>query len=121
MKHRRVFIALAGVASLFAGPSLAQGRLGLLAQGEYVCALPGTAAGAAWEEDPSRHFTVTGASSYKTADGTGTYLLEGRALTFTRGPMKGLKMMVMNSGLLQEVDAEGHMSRLRCHRARAES
>lgn len=121
MKHRHLFMCLAVAGSLFAGPALAQGRLGLLAQGEYVCALPGTAAGAAWEEDPSRHFTVTGASSYKTSTGSGTYLLEGRALTFTRGPMKGLKMMVMNSGLLQEVDTEGRMSRLRCHRARAEN
>ncbi|EDL48001.1 hypothetical protein [Erythrobacter sp. SD-21] len=104
-------------AALAATPSLAQGRLGLLQQGEYVCALPGTADGAAWNEVEGHGFSITGASSYKTDKGSGTYLYEGRRVTFTRGPLKGHTMMRVSSGLLQELGRDGKLGRLRCHRA----
>lgn len=119
MRLRGIFLGCAALVVAIASPIGAQGRLGLLPQGDYVCALPGNAAGAAWVEDTSRQFTVTSASSYRTEKGTGTYLLEGRSVTFTRGPLKGIRLMVLNSGLLQEVDEGGRMSRLRCHRAHA--
>lgn len=109
--------ALLAVAALAAAPSLAQGRLGLLEQGEYVCALPGTADGRAWNEVEGHGFSITGASSYTTGKGSGTYLLEGRRVTFTRGPLKGHKMMLVSSGLLQELGRDGKLGRLRCHRA----
>ena len=108
---------LALAAGLIATPLAAQGRLGLLAQGDYVCALPGSAAGAAWIEEPSRNFSITSASSYSTARGAGAYLLEGKSLQFTRGPLKGLHMRQLSSGLLQEVGKDGKLGRLRCHRA----
>lgn len=116
---RRIAICIAATAfALNAVPGAqAQGRLGLLPQGEYVCALPGSATGAAWEELPAHNFAITGASSYRTDKGSGTYLLEGKRVTFTRGPMKGHRMMLLSSGLLQEMDRNGKLGRLRCHRA----
>ncbi len=108
---------LASAATLAASPALAQGRLGLLPQGEYICALPGSADGSAWQEVEGRNFAITGASSYTAGNGSGTYLLEGKRITFTRGPMKGMRMMRVSSGMLQEVDRSGKLSRLRCHRA----
>ncbi len=114
---KRLSYPILAAAALAAAPSLAQGRLGLLPQGEYVCALPGNAGGAAWNEVQGRNFAITGASSYKAGNGSGTYLLEGKRVTFTRGPMKGMKMMRVSSGMLQEVRRDGKLGRLRCHRA----
>ena len=114
---KRLSIALMTIAALTASPTLAQGRLGLLPQGDYVCALPGNADGPAWNEVERANFSITGASSYKARHGAGTYLLEGRRLTFTRGPMKGMQMMRVSSGMLQEIDKAGKLGRMRCHRA----
>lgn len=110
-------LVILATAMLAASPLLAQGRLGLLPQGAYVCALPGSADGSAWHEIEGRNFAITGASSYRAGNSSGTYLLEGRRVTFTRGPMKGKQMMRVSSGILQEVDREGKLGRLRCHRA----
>lgn len=108
---------IVALAALPASSALAQGRLGLLPQGEYVCALPGSADGSAWNEVEGQNFAITGASSYRTGSGSGTYLMEGKRVTFTRGPMKGKRMMRVSSGLLQEVDRSGKLGRMRCHRA----
>ena len=116
MKVLAYLLSLAALAGLAATPLPAQGRLGLLERGTYICALPGDATGQAWVEQEGRTFTVTGGSSYETPRGAGTYLLEGKQITFTRGPMRGLKMLVLSSGLLQEVGKDGKLGRLRCHR-----
>ena len=114
MKHAGpILFALAAMA---ATPTLAQGRLGLLARGQYVCALPGSADGSAWNEVEGRNFVITGASSYSAGNGSGTYLMEGKRVTFTRGPMKGMRMMLVSSGLLQEIGRDGKLGRMRCHR-----
>jgi hypothetical protein len=116
MKQLTKLTLLAALAGLAHGPAMAQGRLLLLDQGEYVCALPGDASGAAWVEQEGRDFAITGGSSYRTVRGAGTYLMEGKQVTFTRGPMRGTKMMRLGSGLLQEVGRDGKLGRLRCHR-----
>ena len=108
-----LFAALAGFALT---PAAAQGQLLLLDQGAYVCALPGDATGAAWIEQEGRDFSITGGSSYRTPRGSGTYLMEGKTVTFTRGPMRGMKMMRLGSGLLQQIEPGGKLGRLRCHR-----
>ena len=110
--------ALAAALAAFAStPAATQGRLSLLDQGEYICALPGDATGAAWIEQAGRDFAITGGSSYRTARGGGTYLMEGKHVTFTRGPMRGMKFMRLGSGILQEVGSDGKLGRLRCHRS----
>lgn len=112
----KLLLAAAAAGSLNT-PLGAQGRLGLVEQGEYVCALPGDATGAAWVEQEGKAFSIIEGSSYHTALGNGTYLAEGRQITFTRGPLKGMKFMVLGSGLLQEIGRDGKLTRLRCHRA----
>ncbi|WP_234028139.1 elongation factor P [Qipengyuania aquimaris] len=112
-----ISIATASLCTLVPATGQAQGRLGLLEQGEYVCALPGSATGPAWQEMEAHNFAITGASSYRTDKGVGTYLLEGKRVTFTRGPMKGHRMMLLSSGLLQELGGDGKLGRLRCHRS----
>ena len=108
---------LAALAGLATPPAMAQGRLALLDQGEYVCALPGDASAAAWIVQEGREFAITGGSSYRTVQGSGTYLMEGKQVTFTRGPMRGAKFMRLGSGLLQQVGRDGKLGRMRCHRA----
>ncbi|WP_258319674.1 elongation factor P [Qipengyuania flava] len=117
MTITRTLTLLAAAVGLVASPAASQGRLALLDRGEYVCALPGDATGAAWVEQEGRDFAITGGSSYRTARGTGTYLLEGKQVTFTRGPMRGTKFMRLGSGMLQEIGRDGKLGRLRCHRA----
>ena len=99
------------------GHETAQGRLALLDQGEYICALPGDASGSAWLEQDARDFTIIGGSSYRSGNSAGTYLMEGKKVTFTRGPMRGMKFMRIGSGILQEVGSDGKLGRLRCHRS----
>lgn len=109
--------ALAVFAGMIPATLAAQGRLGVLPQGEYVCALPGDAAGAAYIEQPAMHFAITGASSYRAGASSGAYLLEDKRVTFTRGPLRGKRFLRIGSGMLQELDREGHLGRVRCHRA----
>ena len=116
LKPLAIVLLAAAASTMAAAPSHAQGRLGLLPQGEYACALPGTADGPAWNEVEGHGFSITGASSYTTEKGSGTYLYEGRRVTFTRGPLKGHTMMRVSSGLLQEVGKDGKLARMRCHR-----
>lgn len=117
MKKLATAIAATMLVGALAAPLSAQGRLGLVEQGEYVCALPGDATGAAWIVQEGRGFSIVEGSSYRTERGNGTYLAEGRQITFTRGPLKGMKLMRLGSGLLQEIGRDGKLGRLRCHRA----
>ncbi len=117
MKYLNSILALgAAVTAVLSTPAHTQGRLELLPPGEYVCALPGDAAGGAWIEQTGKGFSVTGGSTYRTANGGGTYLMKGKLVTFTRGPMKNMQLMRLGSGMLQQVDREGRLGRLRCHR-----
>lgn len=95
----------------------AEGKLTLLPTGEYRCAVPGSAAGRAWIDQPQRDFVIVRASRYRSVNGPGTYLMTGRRLLFTGGPLKGVELIRISSGLLQEVGADGQPGRLRCHRA----
>ncbi len=117
MKHlTRLSLALAVMTTL-SPPAVAQGRLTLLDQGEYICALPGDAAGTAWIEQEGRDFAIIGGSSYRAGRSGGTYLMEGKQVTFTRGPMRGVKFMRLSSGILQEIEKDGKLGRMRCHRS----
>lgn len=117
MKTLAKLLIAACAAYAIAPPALAQGRLGLVEQGEYVCALPGDATGAAWVEQEGKGFAIVEGSSYRSERGNGTYLAEGKQITFTRGPLKGMKLVLLGSGLLQEIGPDGKFTRLRCHRA----
>lgn len=111
-----LFGTLLALSATVIAPAHAQGRLGLLPQGKYVCSLPGNANGMAWIEVPDRSFSIIGSSGYRTIEGRGTYLKEGKRVTFTRGPLHGEKLMQISAGMLQQVDSEGTLGRLRCSR-----
>ncbi|MXO90106.1 elongation factor P [Altererythrobacter aquaemixtae] len=93
-----------------------QGRLGTLPHGTYVCSTPGDAAGPAWHEIPDKDFIIANASTYETKDGSGTYLLTGENVVFTRGPMNGMRFQRTGTGTLRWIDSEGKPGRIRCVR-----
>ncbi|RDC59729.1 hypothetical protein HME9302_00923 [Alteripontixanthobacter maritimus] len=93
------------------------GRLGLLKTGQYRCALPGDAAGPAIREMPEMNFTIDNASTYHDVSGSGTYLLIGNVVTFTRGPMKGVRFARYTANTLRKLDDNGEKTRLLCKRA----
>lgn len=86
-----IVLSLAALAAMLWAPLAAQegGRLKTLPLGYYECALPGDAGGLAWKPLPEHSFTIVNASGYRTDNGRGTYLLTGKELVFTRGPMQG--------------------------------
>jgi hypothetical protein len=112
-------IALAVLAGSLAASAAAQTRLDTLQQGRYECALPGSAAGAAWIVQRQKGFDIASASTYRTMAGSGTYLLTDNIVTFTRGPMKDMRMKQHGSGLLQELRSDETLGPLRCHRKSA--
>lgn len=93
------------------------GSLETLPQGQYRCSLPGDAAGAAWIPLEDRNFTIGNGSTYRTDQGSGTYLMTGKMVTFTRGPLKGLKFEQTGSGTLRWIDDKGELGRVRCVRS----
>lgn len=110
--------ALAGGVCLSAAALAAPGgKLGTLPLGEYRCALPGDAASQAWVPLEDKNFTIGNASTYHTPEGSGTYLLTGERVTFTRGPMNKMRFERTASSTLRWIDEEGELSRVRCVRS----
>ncbi|MEE4206925.1 MAG: elongation factor P [Erythrobacter sp.] len=95
------------------------GMLRTLDHGAWSCALPGDAAGSAYEPVPDTDFTVGPSSSYRSAAGGGTYILRGRILTFTRGPKKGERFEQMGRNTLRVLLEDGRTGRLVCTRVGA--
>lgn len=114
---RAATILLAGLPSLaLAAPPISEGRLGTLPAGEYVCALPGDATGAAWQPIPGHTFIIDNGSTYTTAAGSGIYLLTGDQLVFTRGPMRGQRYLRTGTATLRMLEADGKPGRVHCSR-----
>ena len=107
---------LAIAAPLAAASTQQKGRIGTLPHGLYVCSLPGDAGGLAWRNIDGSEFSIDNASSYHTDAGSGTYLLAGKRVTFTRGPMKGMRFLRSGSNTLIKLDKDGHPGRERCVR-----
>jgi hypothetical protein len=100
-------------AAAAAMPASAQGAIGVVARGFYVCELPGDAAGQAGIEQPQRNFRIQSASRYSSPQGKGTYLRRGNTLTLTSGPRRGESFTVSSSGALRAIEG-GRPGRLRC-------
>lgn len=92
------------------------GKLETLPQGRYTCALPGDALGEAFVVLPEKAFVIDNASTYRTDSGSGTYLLTGNLVQFTRGPMKGMRFSRTGNGTLRWIDETGKPGRVRCVR-----
>lgn len=113
-----ILACAAGAMSLGGAATAAPGgRLATLPQGQYRCALPGDAAGAPWIPLENRNFIIGNGSTYRTHQGSGTYLMTGKMVTFTRGPMKGLTFEQTRSGTLRWIDEKGEPGRVRCVRS----
>jgi len=108
--------AMLGSGALAGAPG---GPLGTLPIGDYVCSLPGDASGNAWEVVPEKGFTIGNASTYHTETGSGTYLLAGDQIRFTRGPMKGMRFVRTGRATLRWLDDKGEPGRVRCIRSGA--
>ena len=105
-------IALATLPSV----ATAQGRIGTVERGAYICELPGTASGAAGIEQPQENFRIVNSSRYEVADGSGTYLRRGDILTMTSGPRAGDSYQVMSDTFFRKIE-NGEPGRLRCVRS----
>ena len=92
------------------------GKLETLPQGRYTCALPGDAAGEAFVVLPDKAFVIDNGSTYRTESGTGTYLLTGDVVQFTRGPMKGMRFQRTANASLRWIDENGQPGKVRCVR-----
>src|SRR5688500_15163869 len=112
MKSLPIAIILAALA---AAPALAQGAIGTVERGAYVCELPGDAGGAAGVVQPEQALTIESASRYSSPQGSGTYLRRGDVLQLTSGPRQGESYAVMGTGFLRRIE-DGKAGRLRCVR-----
>ena len=116
MKYALTFALL----SLFgiAAPAVAVqgGAIRTMPQGYYECAVPGDASTRAWLPVEGARFTIFNASSYETDAGRGTYLLTGKELVFTRGPLKGQRFQRISDNALRVIEDEGSLGQMRCVR-----
>lgn len=110
-------IALSALAAaLLAGPALADGPIGTIARGDYICELPGDVTGAVGIEQPDENFRIQSASRYSSPQGGGTYLRRGNKVSMTSGPRNGTSYLIVGRDFLRKLDATGEPSRLRCLR-----
>lgn len=109
----RVVLAGSALASTVAQ---AEGPLGTLPLGRYLCELPGDAAGLASKPIPGAWFDVINASSYDSERGDGTYLMTGEEVVFTRGPMRGARFERSGARTLKRTDLIGAQAKMRCVR-----
>lgn len=96
-------------------PAQAVSDLDVLSQGSYGCWTAGSAAGPAVTDSPPTFVIVRG-SSYLSGDGGGTYLLASDVLTFTRGPLKDMRLRRMRDGFWQQIARDGELQPLKCSR-----
>lgn len=107
-------LALA-VLAFAALPALAQGKIGTVERGTYVCELPGDATGRAGVVQPDESFTIASASRYRSPHGSGTYLRRGDVLEMTSGPRNGERYRIVSDKFLRKLE-NGEPGRLRCIR-----
>lgn len=108
---------LSAVALALPSAGIAASDLSVLPPGRYDCWTAGSATGPATTTVPERDFAIERGSSYRNAAGGGTYLLADGLLTFTRGPLKDMRLRHSKEGFYQEIDRNGALMPLKCSRA----
>ena len=108
-------VALLGTGATVDAAEPSGGMLRTLPHGIYDCALPGDATGAAKRVLPRAGFAIGHGSTYSVGDRWGTYLLTGRHVAFTRGPMKGTRFL-REGERLRRLGDEGEPTRVVCTR-----
>jgi hypothetical protein len=104
------------LAALAAASASAQGAIGTVERGTYVCELPGDAGSSAGVVQPGQALTIESASRYSSPQGSGTYLRRGDTLQLTSGPRQGESYAVIGAGFLRRIES-GKPGRLRCVRS----
>ena len=107
-----IVMAAAAIGAL---PVSAQGRIGTLERGQYVCELPGDATGQAGVVQEDENFVIVSASRYESKNGAGTYLRRGNTLEMTSGARNGDRYRIVSERYLRKIE-EGSPGRLRCVR-----
>ena len=122
-----VFLASLAVVIAASAPAIGQeegttappppaGPLRTMPHGNYQCALPGDAGSVPYVVVEPENFRISTASRYQSAEGSGTYIMRGRALVFTRGPRKGEQYRQIGDNQLRKLDADGSDTDLLCTR-----
>jgi len=115
MKILLIPALLGAVAVPLLAPASAQGSIGTVERGAYVCELPGDAGGPAGVVQPPQALTIESASRYSSPQGAGTYLRRGDTLQLTSGPRQGESYAVVSPSFLRRIE-DGKPGRLRCVR-----
>ena len=90
------------------------GEINTMPLGDYICELPGDAAGPAGHMVPKENFSIVTASSYRAGAAMGSYLLIGDQLTMTGGPHQGKRYQRQSEGFIRKLDDAGNPGELRC-------
>lgn len=106
-------LALASAAPLHAVPG---GKLGVLAKGQYVCELPGSAGSVSRIHVPEEDFKIVNASSYVVNGQRGTYLLLGDDAVMTSGLFEGKRFHRETDGYVRKIAKDGSVGPMRCVR-----
>lgn len=104
-------LAIGGVPAL-----AADGPIDTLVKGRWVCEWPGDAAERAGIPDEATTFTVVNGSTYTKDGKRGRYLVAGRTVRMTTGPLSGARFERVSDLLIKRVDEKGDNGRLRCVR-----
>ena len=94
--------------------SVPGGKLDTLPLGRYACELPGDIEGPSGIPVPEDGFTVSNASSYRTAQGEGIYLLVGDTVSMTSGPLRNARYHRISEKFLRKMAEDGSDSKVRC-------
>ncbi len=119
MKRLTIIASPVLIALGWSAAATADGTLATMPHGNYDCSLPGDASGLARIPVETAHFRIASASSYRSKDGRGTYIMKGKVLTFTRGPKLGERYIRVGDNALQKLNEDGSTSRLLCTRTGA--
>ena len=103
------------ISPLWAAPG---GDLETMPIGDYVCELPGDVTGPVGAHVPGEDFTIVTASSYRAGEAMGSYLLVGKLLTMTGGPLLGKRYERRSAGFVRKLDDSGNPGDLRCVRSK---
>lgn len=118
MKNIAAILLLAAAGAASAAPG---GKIDSLSPGDYICELPGDASGPTGYPQADEAFSIVSGSTYRNAQGRGTYLLTGDVLTMTAGPKRGQSFHRISDSFLRKRDAAGADTALRCVRRRSSS
>ena len=118
--HKLLVILTPFLALVASAPVLAQGDIGTISRGTYVCELPGNALGEARGQvgtpQPEAGFSIVSDSRYSSPQGPGTYLRRGSTVSFTSGPRNGESYTIVGRDFLRRIEANGQPGRMRCLR-----